>query len=79
MTLTIKGVTKKYRIRSQNRIINALNGIDISVAKGKTLGIVGESGCGKSTLARLIVGLEQPTEGNLLWSDSPLGQGVKNS
>jgi oligopeptide/dipeptide ABC transporter ATP-binding protein len=79
MTLTIKGVTKKYRIRSQRSIINALNGIDISVARGKTLGIVGESGCGKSTLARLIVGLEQPTEGNLLWSDSPLGQGVKNS
>lgn len=78
MTLTIQDVTKKYSIRARKSIVNALNGITVSVEKGKTLGIVGESGCGKSTLARLIVGLEQPTEGSLLWSGAPLGQGVRN-
>lgn len=78
MTLTIQDVTKKYSIKARKSIVNALNGITVSVEKGKTLGIVGESGCGKSTLARLIVGLEQPTEGSLLWSGSPLGQGVRN-
>jgi oligopeptide/dipeptide ABC transporter ATP-binding protein len=78
MSLTIQEVTKKYRIRSRKSVVNALNGVTLSVEKGKTLGIVGESGCGKSTLARLIVGLEPPTEGSLLWSGSPLGQGVRN-
>lgn len=78
MTLTIQDVTKKYSIKARKSIVNALNGITVSVEKGKTLGIVGESGCGKSTLARLIVGLEQPTEGSLLWSGAPLGQGVRN-
>ena len=78
MTLTINDVTKRYRIRSRKSLINALNGITLSVERGRTLGIVGESGCGKSTLARLIVGLEPPTEGSLHWSGSPLGQGVRN-
>ena len=78
MTLTIQDVTKKYSIKARKSIVNALNGVSVTVEKGKTLGIVGESGCGKSTLARLIVGLEQPTEGSLSWSGSPLGQGVRN-
>ncbi|MEY3148870.1 MAG: hypothetical protein RL029_144 [Actinomycetota bacterium] len=79
MSLSINDVTKRYRIRAHKSVVNALNGITLSVEKGRTLGIVGESGCGKSTLARLIVGLEPPTEGSLLWSGSPLGQGVKNT
>jgi len=78
MTLTIRDVTKKYSIKSRKTVVNALNGVTLTVEKGKTLGIVGESGCGKSTLARLIVGLEQPTEGSLNWSGAPLGQGVRN-
>lgn len=79
MTLTIQDVTKKYSIKARKSIVNALNGVTVTVERGKTLGIVGESGCGKSTLARLIVGLEQPSEGSLTWSGSPLGQGVRNS
>jgi oligopeptide/dipeptide ABC transporter ATP-binding protein len=79
MSLSINNVTKRYRIRARKSVVNALNGITLSVEMGRTLGIVGESGCGKSTLARLIVGLEPPTEGSLLWSGSPLGQGVKNT
>jgi oligopeptide/dipeptide ABC transporter ATP-binding protein len=79
MTLTIREITKKYSIKSRKSVVNALNGVSLTVERGKTLGIVGESGCGKSTLARLIVGLEQPTEGSLNWSGAPLGQGVRNS
>lgn len=41
----------------------ALTGADLAIHRGETVGIVGESGCGKSTLAKVLVGLQQPTEG----------------
>ncbi len=43
--------------------VHALNGVDLTVRRGKTLGIVGESGCGKSTLAQVLMGILNPTEG----------------
>lgn len=51
--------TKKY--------VKAVNGLNLSVNKGETLGIVGESGSGKSTLARTIIGLTKPTSGDILF------------
>ena len=47
--------------------VKAVNGVNLSVNKGETIGIVGESGCGKSTLARSIVGLLKPTSGEILF------------
>ena len=47
--------------------IKALDGVSVHVAEGETLGIVGESGSGKTTLAKLILMLERPTAGSLLF------------
>jgi len=72
--LEIAGLTKRFRLertvadalrRRPHPAVHALNGIDLSVKRGETLGIVGESGSGKSTLARCIVRLIEPDEGTL--------------
>ncbi|HBB6760647.1 TPA: ABC transporter ATP-binding protein [Citrobacter amalonaticus] len=43
--------------------VHALNGMDLQIRRGETLGIVGESGCGKSTLAQLLMGMLKPSQG----------------
>lgn len=54
--------------------IHALNGIDLQIVRGETLGIVGESGCGKSTLAQVLLGIIKPTHGELVRAfDDDLG------
>jgi peptide/nickel transport system ATP-binding protein len=47
--------------------VHAVHNVDIAVAKGEVVGLVGESGCGKSTLGRMIAGLLEPTEGEVLF------------
>jgi len=51
------------------QLLHAVDGVSFEIEKGKTLALVGESGCGKSTVARLLVGLYEPTRGNLTFDD----------
>ncbi len=70
--LQARGVKKYFPIkrgilRKTVGWIKAVDGVDLDIVKGKTLGLVGESGCGKSTLARLILRLLEIDEGKIIF------------
>ncbi|MFI2208645.1 ABC transporter ATP-binding protein [Streptomyces sp. NPDC020141] len=69
--LEVRGLAKHYPLtrgvllKKQIGAVRAVDGVDLDLLTGETLGIVGESGCGKSTLAKMIVHLERPTAGTI--------------
>jgi len=76
--LSVRGLIKHFGrtagLFSQRRsVVRAVDGIDFEVAKGETLGIVGESGCGKSTTARLIMQIIVPDAGDILFDGEEVG------
>ncbi|WP_209325549.1 ABC transporter ATP-binding protein [Brevibacterium renqingii] len=61
-------------IRRQVGAVKAVDGVDLTVKSGTTLGIVGESGCGKSTLGKALLKLIKPTEGTISFDGSDISQ-----
>src|SRR5690606_27111390 len=51
----------------------AVDGVSLTIPRGTTTAVVGESGSGKSTLARMILALEEPTSGTILFDGEPVG------
>ncbi len=79
--LVVEGLKKYFEIRKsfletlvsrKREFIKAVDGISFEVGKGEVLGLVGESGCGKTTTGRVILRLEEPTEGRAFFDDIDL-------
>ena len=75
--LELRNVSKTYSVKqgmfSSPKPLTAVNDVSLKIGRGEVLGLVGESGCGKSTLAKILLGLEQPTEGQVLVDGKELG------
>jgi len=70
--LMLEGIKKHFVmgggfLRGEPSFLRAVDGVNLSVKRGETFGLVGESGCGKTTLGRCILRLEEPTEGRVLF------------
>ncbi|MFT7621452.1 MAG: oligopeptide transport system ATP-binding protein [Myxococcota bacterium] len=65
-------VKKGIIFTKQTGIVKAVDGLDLDIRVGETLGLVGESGCGKSTTGRAVVMLRRPTAGSVIYRGVPL-------
>ena len=76
--LAVEDLKKTFVLRSQNgrkQLLRAVDGVSFTIARGETLGLVGESGCGKSTLGRCVLRLLEPDAGRVVFDGAELGQG----
>ncbi|MBE3117051.1 ABC transporter ATP-binding protein [Candidatus Bathyarchaeota archaeon] len=71
-----RNLSKFFKVA--NGLLNAVEGVNLKISKGKTMGLVGESGCGKSTLGRIILRLIEPTSGDVLYEGQSIIRYNKN-
>ncbi|MEN5082499.1 ABC transporter ATP-binding protein [Bosea sp. TWI1241] len=83
--LTLEGVSKRFtkpldaasRFANmfgagyREEVVHAVDGVDLAIAEGEVVGLVGESGCGKSTLGRVVAGIHPASSGTVRWQGQP--------
>src|SRR5580692_8028314 len=78
--LLVSGLTKHFPVRgelfSARKTVRAVDDVSFTIAKGETLGIVGESGCGKSTTARLLMHLMKRDAGDIIYDGMTVGRAL---
>jgi len=84
--IELRGITKRFvktldlaarlarRLGAQVReeVVQAVDNVNLSIAEGEVVGLVGESGCGKSTLGRIVAGIYPPTSGEVIYRGQPV-------
>jgi len=72
MQLELRNITKHFPVRGMfgatKGVVRALEDINLSIPQGETVALVGESGSGKTTIAKMVLMLERPTSGSILWN-----------
>ena len=78
--LQVNGLTKHFPVRgdlfAKRKTVRAVDDVSFSIAKGETVGIVGESGCGKSTTARLLMHLMKRDAGDIIYDGMQVGRAL---
>lgn len=73
--IEIHGLSKRYPVGTfRRKMLHAVDQVDLTIAEGECIGLVGESGCGKSTLARVLARLIDPTDGEIKLSGVEVGR-----
>ena len=68
---------KKYFYMPKGVVVHAVEGVDLQLKRGETLGLVGESGSGKSTIAYDVIGMYKPTSGEMIFDGEVLNPDIR--
>ena len=71
--LQLKELNKHFKLNG-GALLHAVDGINLDIYEGETIGVVGESGCGKSTLGRTVLRLIEPTSGKIIYKGEDITQ-----
>ncbi len=78
--LEVENLAKHFKVSARGllggdtKTVKAVDGVSFTIARGETLGLVGESGCGKTTIGRVVLRLDDPTAGELRYDGKDLGR-----
>jgi peptide/nickel transport system ATP-binding protein len=67
-----RSLSRRFGATPRNEVVQAVDHVDLAVARGEVVGLVGESGCGKSTLGRMVAGIMPPSDGQVMFKGTDI-------